>query len=508
MTRERTLALAALVAALAGCASTPPTRVTGTHHGLTLTADISGTSDSIVVDAWLRNDRDEAVYVVPDQCGRVVDVELERTHLEPEGIRWDGPLQAAKELVLDDQRSDQGPDAFHPRRVGQTSSDVPECVRPERVTRLDPGVEIAERWELPFEWQRGPSRALAELGSDGTRIGLEAVEARDPDRLEFLDILRAVDEDADRAGRLVRAEIPTSTVLTREPIDPPRGPSLGELYDRLVADEGLRGWIEAQPVEGWRLAELRPAIPEAGEGYADLRLRLLNTTYERAARVVARPDGSAPVVTLPGEQSRSRVFEHRPGTLPPGIALIPEPDSYTISDDLLVGEVSLPSGRVVVGESLLDVEPLPITVAPGDYPVHATLARYQDQDWDRVSFATLVLSDAPTDHWEHAVDIAVDGGSTSIVSTEGRAVLNGAFQRDQDGWMSWWEDAVESQVAHDYLVTMLEPSAGLELAYFSSGAGDGGYPVYVGYDADGRPTRVVVDFYLLHLAWPDAEVRG
>jgi hypothetical protein len=37
---------------------------------------------------------------------------------------------------------------------------------------------------------------------------------------------------------------------------------------------------------------------------------------------------------------------------------------------------------------------------------------------------------------------------------------------------------------------------------FSSGNGDGGYPVIVGYDAAERPTRVVVDLYLLHLDWP------
>ena len=32
--------------------------------------------------------------------------------------------------------------------------------------------------------------------------------------------------------------------------------------------------------------------------------------------------------------------------------------------------------------------------------------------------------------------------------------------------------------------------------------GDGGCPVYVGFDAAGNPTRVVIDFLLLHLGWP------
>jgi hypothetical protein len=42
----------------------------------------------------------------------------------------------------------------------------------------------------------------------------------------------------------------------------------------------------------------------------------------------------------------------------------------------------------------------------------------------------------------------------------------------------------------------------LNLVQFSSGNGDGGYPVFVGYDAFRRPTCLVVDFYLLHMDWP------
>ena len=38
------------------------------------------------------------------------------------------------------------------------------------------------------------------------------------------------------------------------------------------------------------------------------------------------------------------------------------------------------------------------------------------------------------------------------------------------------------------------------IVLFSTGYGDGGYPVYVGFDADGRPTRVVIDF-LISSTW-------
>ena len=87
-------------------------------------------------------------------------------------------------------------------------------------------------------------------------VTLEALEARDPGELEFLDILPASTEDAHRDGRVVRAELPLAEVLQREPTNPEEGPSYGELFDRLIADDGLRAWIEDQPSDIWREANL------------------------------------------------------------------------------------------------------------------------------------------------------------------------------------------------------------------------------------------------------------
>ena len=162
----------------------------------------------------------------------------------------------------------------------------------------------------------------------------------------------------------------------------------------------------------------------------------------------------------------------------------------------------LPSGRAIVGEYLFDADPLGFAVAPGAYPAHATLARYNDEGVDSVAFATLVLSDAPTVRWEEATNIAVDGGTTTITSVEGRDELGRVFEDDQLGSMQLDEDIFYSMVAHDSLGTEWELTPDTNLVRVSSGNGDGGYPVYVGYDAAGNPTRVVVDFLLLHLAWP------
>ena len=479
--------------------STEPVSTSGEHDGLAVEGQVTSTGSSIAVDVVVRNDREKAIHLVPDQCGRVVDVELERTAFQPEGKHWDGSVQAVKEIVLRDQQFDDSPDSFAPRRVGDHSAATPDCRRPEHLTVLEPGATIAERWELPFDM----SRTLREVGSTAGLVSLEAIEARDPNEMEFSDILYFSDEDAVREGRAARAELALSEVLDRAPTEAREGPSRGELFDRLLDDDALRSWIEDQPSDSWGHATLRPAYPGNGPDYERLRLEMVAKTFERAAVVTAAPDGSDPVIDLPGGEDRTREFPRTAGSLPPGIAALPDSE-YNVTEDLELGEVLLPSGRVIVGEYLSDTDPLGFEVAPGAYPAHATVARYREEDTDAVAFATLVLSDEKTVRWEEAPAVAVDGGTTTITSVEGRDELGRVSEDDQLGSLDLEEAIFDSMVAHDYLGTEWDLTPETNLVRVSSGIGDGGYPVYVGYDADGNPTRVVVDFLLLHLGWPGA----
>jgi uncharacterized protein DUF4241 len=471
--------------------------ISGEHEGLTLTGGVAETGHSIAVDVQVRNDRDEAIHLVPDQCGRVTDVELERTVFRLEGKRWEGSIQAVKELILHDQRFDDTPDSFAPRRVGDQSSATPDCRRPEQLVVLEPGATIAERWELPVD----TSRTIKEVGSDSAQVSLEAIEARDPNEMEYSDIVLFADEDAVREGRAARAVLPLSDVLERAATEPLQGRSRGELFDVLLENDALRAWIEDQPDDGWGLATLRPAYPGYGADFERVHFEMVTTAFEHAAVVTAAADGSDVVLELPGEDDRTREFPRTAGTLPPGITALPDSD-YAETEDLALGDVLLPSGRVIVGEYLFDAEPLGLEVAPGPYPAHATLARYRDQDFDSVAFATLVLSDAPTVRWEESTAIAVDGGTATITSPEGRDELGRRFDDDEAGWMQLDEDIFYSMVAHDGLGTKWALTPETNLVRVTSGVGDGGYPVYVGFDAEGKPTRVVVDFLLLHLAWP------
>ena len=476
-----------------------PNELVAEREGLVLEADLQATTTELIAEVVVRNERSEPVHLVPDPCGRVSEVMLVRTKLLPEGRRWNGAIQAVKEIVLRDQVARQGPDRFHPPRPPADAEPESFCPRPEAPIALAPGEQRFERWTLP----RVYATALDDIGSEGSAVRVEIVEARSADELEFLNVLSWADEDGERAGRNVRIERSAAGLVRTLPRDPSEPSSRGELFDVLMAESAeLRAWIEDQPADGWREVRLTPASPEYGVAYVSLRLT--TTGYERAASVRAAPDGRPLEVDLPGPAHATRQFAPRAATLPPGIALVPEPEAYDLTEDLLLPELLLPSGRIVVGEYLLDTEGLAVetSVPAGRHSVHATLAGDGDADL-RVALASLVVSDEPTVRWEEIGAIAVDGGSTAFISTEGRDALIDLFETDQAAWDRFWsEDLWDSHVAHDNLATERPVQDELNIAYFSSGFGDGGYPVFIGYDAQDRPTCIVADFYVVHLDWP------
>ena len=105
-----------------------------------------------------------------------------------------------------------------------------------------------------------------------------------------------------------------------------------------------------------------------------------------------------------------------------------------------------------------------------------------------MAFASLVLSGAPTVRWQEAGAIAVDGGTATITSIEGRDEMNRAVEQDQLAATNLDERIFDSMVAHDYLATEWALTPQTNLVRVSTGVGDGGYPVYVGFDPPGtRP---------------------
>jgi hypothetical protein len=482
-----------------GGSKLPHTIATAGRNGLSLRADVSAAGDSLVVETVVKNGRDRAVYLDTDQCGRITEAVLVRSQFEPTGATWRGSAQAVKKLILEDQVGRQAPDRFAPRVPGDASSNVPTCKRPERPHRLAPRAEISERWELLFAGVRG----LAAVGTAGTFVRVETVEARKPNELDFLDVLPTGSAERQRIGRNVHVIVPASRVADSPPTDPPSGPSRGELYDRLLANSSLRRWIQAQPRDGWRLAQLTPLSPYvATPADKQVQLRLVTTRYVKAAHAYARRDGTHVSLELPASADRTPVFARRRGTTPEKVKTIDEPKGFTLTQDVLAGSVALPSGRVVAGEYLFDEKPIDLGVRPGRYPVYATLAKSRQYGYDAVALGTLVLSEEKTASWKRAGAFAVDGGTASFISPEGVAFEQRGFDRDELESQRLDERIFDSLLAHESLVTNYRLDARMNLAQFTTGLGDGVYRVFVGRDAAGRATRVVMDFGLLHLAWP------
>ncbi len=258
----------------------------GDHDGLILDVRTHATSDSLVVDATVRNTRAAVVHLDASQCGRVTEVILVRTTLQPEGATYTGSLGSVKQMILAEQRSAQFADSFAPRDVAGGSA-PPDCVRPTQPIDLAAGGSIAESWELPF----GSAYALAAVGSGHAVIRAEAVESVAADKLGFLDILQPGDADAARVGRAVAVARPASAVLDRPPTRPDTGPSLGQMYDTMVENPAVRDFIEAQPSDSWRDASIALAGP--------VEFRAITSGFERAVTASLARDGSVSSVSVP-----------------------------------------------------------------------------------------------------------------------------------------------------------------------------------------------------------------
>ncbi len=234
-----------------------------------------------------------------------------------------------------------------------------------------------------------------------------------------------------------------------------------------------------------------------------LEFRAVSTEYERAVSAATTFDGAVvDDIRLPGPGDGTRVFERRAVTLPPGIERIVEEDGYELTHDLLADPLVLPSGSVVADGALAGgVGALPYPVDPGTHPVHVTLVRYPGNTFEVVALASLVVSDATPVRWEQVAGVGVDGGTAAFTSAEGSAALGKLIDDDDRAWTALLQAGFDSLIAHDHPVTEWPIDDRLNFVLLSSGVGDGGYPVFVGLDQDGRPTRFVIDFMQLHLAW-------
>lgn len=170
-----------------------------------------------------------------------------------------------------------------------------------------------------------------------------------------------------------------------------------------------------------------------------------------------------------------------------------------------LGELVMSSGRLIVGDPLpgLIGDPLARIVAPGAYPV--TLFRHGD--WN--AYAVVKFSESQISSWELATDESgsselvgnVDSGFASFMDAETRQLIERRDQREQQ-FNPDYSDYLFGALFMDLPseaggIHLPDPQDKRNVVVFSSGFGDGSYPVWWGLDSRGEVAAILCDLQVI-----------
>jgi hypothetical protein len=268
---------------------------------------------------------------------------------------------------------------------------------------------------------------------------------------------------------------------------------------------GLSRWVDAQDPASWGEVRLE-SIPSLSQWTL--------TAFSRgwATPLVAMGLGDQlKEVKVPSERPAKPV--ETAAVLPPGS--FSTAGSWIPSRDLYVGDLVLPSGRVMVGDPVSSHGMLAFDLGlpAGSYPVHVVTARppYLGEDWALPAWEVLILSSAPVTRWAPAVPAGhnikdlkppdelfswgTDGSTGGFASPEAMKQMDANLMKDQ----SLYTALGDRQEANDWLwaFVTVDPATGANV--FASRADNGSGTVLLGLDAKNRPAVLLSDFTILNM---------
>ena len=211
-------------------------------------------------------------------------------------------------------------------------------------------------------------------------------------------------------------------------------------------------------------------------------------------------------------------------------------ETYFTSDEIMeqklevmeIGNVSLPSGKVVVRDPLVSLNanqsPYFIQAPKGNFPV--TIAVVKSEDWgDRYAVVKVEFTkEKPVVYREALIGIeelediteddffgfGVDAGLGCITDAEvlpfvDQFVDEKDFDNIYDDYFaglfaqSYKDNPNNQREAGDW-INWTVPVTNYQIPMFASGFGDGGYPVYFAYDANGEICGLYIQFIDIELA--------
>lgn len=211
-------------------------------------------------------------------------------------------------------------------------------------------------------------------------------------------------------------------------------------------------------------------------------------------------------------------------------------ETYFISNDILgqkmetmeIGNVSLPSGKIVVRDPLVylssDEKPYFIQAPKGNFPV--TVAVVKSEDWgDRYAVVKVEFNkEKPVLYREALIGIedledvteddffgfSVDAGLGCITDAEVLPFVDQfVAETEVDNVYDDYFAGIFAQSYRDYpnnqrdagdWINWTVPNTDYQIPMFTSGFGDGGYPVYFAHDADDEICGLYIQFIDIELA--------
>lgn len=177
---------------------------------------------------------------------------------------------------------------------------------------------------------------------------------------------------------------------------------------------------------------------------------------------------------------------------------------------ITIGKLKVVSGTIVACDpGHIDEYGIPFTQAfpTGEFPVQLAIAKVENEE--AIAFARINFSDAPVERWEFALQegqppipvggkkmqgYSVDLGLGMFADQEASKAVDKSKLTDLDApvylemdkhYHNGWRYTMHHFGQHN-------------LAIFTSGFGDGYYASYVGFDATGRPCRLLTDFNVIN----------
>jgi hypothetical protein len=176
-----------------------------------------------------------------------------------------------------------------------------------------------------------------------------------------------------------------------------------------------------------------------------------------------------------------------------------------------ISDLVVPTGFIVACDPFVcfDSPPFAPQIPVGTYPVILSVLQWNDDQ--RVAYAKLHISNEPSIEWKMALlpnqDLStlteedeyfgypVDAGTGCFMDKSAANIL---LTKDEN-YSQFMITEMEKHYVHtwDWTNIELDSETKANLIAFKSGLGDGIYPSYFGFDANGKVTSLVTDFLVV-----------